>query len=206
MEWFIELVSGMNPGMIYGALLLAAYFEHIIPPIPGDSIVIFGAYLVGVGTIDFIPTLMMTTVGSLAGFLTFYAVGRYGGREFFEKQKFKWFDSKRMSRIDKWFGRWGIWIIVVNRFLAGTRSVVSIFAGFSKFGWIKVSILAFISSLVWNTILITAGYYAGSNWKSVEGGLRNYSLIISIIILIIIVISIIYYIKNKRSSRLSESI
>jgi len=192
--------------MIYGALLLSAYFENIIPPIPGDSIVIFGAYLVGIGTIDFIPTLIMTTVGSLGGFLTFYAIGRYGGREFFDKRKFIWFDSNRMSKIDKWFGKWGIWVILANRFLAGTRSVVSIFAGFSKIGWFKVTILAFISSLVWNTILITAGYYAGSNWKSVEGGLRNYGLIISIIILAVIALSIFYYIKNKRSSRLSEHI
>lgn len=205
MEWFIELISGMNPAMIYFALLLAAYLENIVPPIPGDSIVIFGAYLVGIGIISFIPTLIMTTVGSLAGFLTFYAIGRYGGREFFEKRKLRWFDSKRISKIDKWFGKWGIWVIIVNRFLAGTRSVVSIFAGFSKFGWLKVTVLALISSLVWNTILITAGYYAGSNWEAVESGLRNYSRIVSIIILAAIVISIFYYIKSKRSSRLSES-
>lgn len=206
MEWLIELINGMNPTMIYGTLLLAAYFEHIIPPIPGDSIVIFGAYLVGIGTISFLPTLIVTTIGSLVGFLTFYAIGRYGGREFFEKRKFKWFDSERMSKIDKWFGKWGVWVILVNRFLAGTRSVVSIFAGFSKFGWFKVTFLALISSFVWNTILITAGYYAGSNWKSVEGGLRNYSMIISIILLAVFAISIFYYIKNKRSSSLSESI
>ena len=206
MEWLIEVISGMNPGMIYGALLLAAYLENVIPPIPGDSIVIFGAYLVGIGNIEFIPTLIMTTVGSLAGFLTFYAIGRYGGREFFENRKFRWFDSKRMAKIDKWFAKWGIWVIIVNRFLAGTRSVVSVFAGFSKIGWLKVTILAFISSLVWNTILISAGYYAGNNWKSVEGGLRNYSLIITIIVIIVIVISIFFYFKNKRSSQLSESI
>lgn len=202
----MELISGLNPGMIYGALLLAAYLENVIPPIPGDSIVIFGAYLVGIGSIEFIPTLIMTTVGSLAGFLTFYAIGRYGGREFFENRKFKWFDSKRMSKIDKWFAKWGIWVIIVNRFLAGTRSVVSIFAGFANIGWLKVTVLAFVSSLVWNTILITAGYYAGNNWKSVEGALRNYSVIITIIIITVILISLYFYFKNKRSSQLSESI
>jgi len=206
MEWLIETVSGMSPGMIYGALLLAAYLENIIPPIPGDTIVIFGAYLVGIGTIEFTPTLIMTTVGSLGGFLTYYMIGRYGGREFFERRKFKWFDSKRISKIDKWFAKWGIWVIIVNRFLAGTRSVVSIFAGFAKLGWMKVTILAFVSSLVWNTILITAGYYAGKNWKYVEGSLRNYNLIISVLILAVIAIAIYFYVKNKRSSQFSESI
>jgi len=111
-----------------------------------------------------------------------------------------------MSKIDKWFAKWGIWVIIVNRFLAGTRSVVSIFAGFAKIGWLKVTVLAFVSSLVWNTILISAGYYAGNNWKSVEGGLRNYSVIITIIIITVILILLYFYFKNKRSSQLSESI
>ena len=31
----------------YGILLLSAFFGNIVPPIPGDTVVVFSAYLVG---------------------------------------------------------------------------------------------------------------------------------------------------------------
>lgn len=196
-EGFMNSVGEMNTAWLYGMLLLAAYMENVVPPIPGDSVVIFGAYLVGLGKIEFFPSLMITTIGSVSGFMTFYAVGRFGGREYFEAKKFKWFDKSRMDKVEEWIQKKGLWIILTNRFLAGTRSVVSIFAGFARLGWIKVTLLAFISSLVWNGILITAGYYAGKNWTHVKSIVQNYNIFISALILLAISIGIILYKKRN---------
>ena len=196
-------VGEMNAAWLYGMLLLAAYMENVVPPIPGDSVVIFGAYLVGLGKIEFIPSLMITTIGSVSGFMTFYAIGRYGGREYFEAKNFKWFDQSRINKVEGWIQRKGLWIILANRFLAGTRSVVSIFAGFARLGWLKVSILAFISSLVWNGILITAGYYAGKNWTYVKGMVQNYNVFISVIIILAIGVGIIMYKRRNNAVQAS---
>ena len=198
-EGFMNSIGEMNTAWLYGMLLLAAYMENVIPPIPGDSVVVFGAYLVGLGKIEFFPSLMITTIGSVTGFMTFYAIGRYGGREYFEAKKFKWFDKNRMNKVEDWIEKKGLWIILTNRFLAGTRSVVSIFAGFARLGWLKVTVLAFISSLVWNGILITAGYYAGKNWTYVRSMVQNYNIFISVIILLAISVGIILY-KRKNNA------
>lgn len=202
-EEFMNSVTEMNTAWLYGMLLLAAYMENVVPPIPGDSVVIFGAYLVGLGKIEFLPSLMITTIGSVTGFMTFYAIGRYGGREYFENKKFKWFDKNRMDKVEDWIQKKGLWIILTNRFLAGTRSVVSIFAGFARLGWIKVTVLAFISSLVWNGILITAGYYAGKNWSYVESMLQNYNIFISVIIVLAISAGVILYKRRKSAVQTS---
>ncbi len=190
--------------MLYGSLLIAAYVENIVPPVPGDTVVIFGAYLVGLGKIEFLPSLAMTTIGSLAGFMTYYAVGRYFGREYFAKKNFKWFNSSKIDRIDKWFDRWGYSVVIGNRFLAGTRSVVSIFAGFTRLSILKVTIFAFISSLVWNGLLITAGYYAGKNWQYVKDVVGNYNIIISVIIILVLTASVLIVKKRKRQPVPSE--
>ncbi len=202
-EEFMNSVTEMNTAWLYGMLLLAAYMENVVPPIPGDSVVIFGAYLVGLGKIEFLPSLMITTIGSVTGFMTFYAIGRYGGREYFENKKFKWFDKNRMDKVEDWIQKKGLWIILTNRFLAGTRSVVSIFAGFARLGWIKVTVLAFISSLVWNGMLITAGYYAGKNWSYVESMLQNYNIFISVIIVLAISAGVILYKRRKSAVQTS---
>ena len=203
-EEFMNSVTEMNTAWLYGMLLLAAYMENVVPPIPGDSVVIFGAYLVGLGKIEFLPSLMITTIGSVTGFMTFYAIGRYGGREYFENKKFKWFDKERMNKVEDWIQKKGLLIILTNRFLAGTRSVVSIFAGFARLGWIKVTVLAFISSLVWNGILITAGYYAGKNWSYVESMLQNYNIFISVIIVLAISAGVILYKRRKSAVQTSR--
>ena len=203
LEGFLNSVGEMNTTWLYGILLLAAYMENVVPPIPGDSVVIFGAYLVGLGKIEFFPSLMVTTIGSVTGFMTFYAIGRYGGREYFEAKKFKWFDAGRINKVENWIKKRGLWIIVMNRFLAGTRSVVSIFAGFARLGWIKVAVLAFISSLAWNGILITAGYYAGKNWTYVESMVQNYNIFILLIILSAISVVIMLYKKRNKSVQTS---
>ncbi|MCH7818675.1 MAG: DedA family protein [Candidatus Marinimicrobia bacterium] len=202
-EEFMNSVTEMNTAWLYGMLLLAAYMENVVPPIPGDSVVIFGAYLVGLGKIEFLPSLMITTIGSVTGFMTFYAIGRYGGREYFENKKFKWFDKERMNKVEDWIQKKGLLIILTNRFLAGTRSVVSIFAGFARLGWIKVTVLAFISSLVWNGMLITAGYYAGKNWSYVESMLQNYNIFISVIIVLAISAGVILYKRRKSAVQTS---
>ena len=39
------------------------------------------------------------------------------------------FENHLDTKVEKWFADWGYWVIFANRFLSGTRSVVSIFAG-----------------------------------------------------------------------------
>ena len=205
-EEFMNSVGEMNTAWLYGMLLLAAYMENVVPPIPGDSVVIFGAYLVGLGKIEFFPSLMITTIGSVTGFMTFYAIGRYGGRKYFESKNFKWFDKRRLDKVEDWIREKGLWIILTNRFLAGTRSVVSIFAGFARLGWLKVALLAFISSFVWNGMLITAGYYAGKNWTYVKSIVQNYNIFISVIIFLAISVGIILYMRRKKAVQTSGGI
>lgn len=51
MEGLLDFSKGVDPLWMYMILFLGAYVENIIPPIPGDTIVVFGAYLAGVGTL-----------------------------------------------------------------------------------------------------------------------------------------------------------
>ena len=39
---------------------------------------------------------------------------------------------QRIEKIEVWFAKYGYWVIFANRFLSGTRSVISLFAGIFK--------------------------------------------------------------------------
>ncbi|MBQ41251.1 MAG: DedA family protein, partial [Gemmatimonadetes bacterium] len=43
-----------DPLWAYAFLLISAFLENVIPPVPGDAVVVFSAYLVGRGVLDWL--------------------------------------------------------------------------------------------------------------------------------------------------------
>jgi membrane protein DedA with SNARE-associated domain len=91
---------------------------------------------------------------------------------------------------------------VANRFLAGTRAVVSFFAGMSELSLWKTTLLSFLSALVWNSILLFAGGKLGQNWQTIGFYLDTYSKTVTTIVIIAVVLLVARYLyKRSNASR-----
>ena len=206
---FLENVFGyVDPVTAYLVLFLCAYTENVIPPIPGDTVVLIGAYLVSTQRLDFIGVYLATTLGSTAGFITMYIVGKYAGQAFLDSRRGqRWFKEKYLNRTRTWFARWGYWVIIANRFLAGTRSVISLFAGLFHLRFTLVLLLALLGSALWNALLITGGVMLGRNWPLLEKWISRYNQILLILLLAGIVYWVVrkYYIKKAQRHRGTEA-
>ena len=165
---FLNMLDTLPDGLIYVLLGLSAFVENIFPPIPGDTITAFGAFLVGTKRLSFLGVYLSTTLGSLAGFMCLFWIGRFLGRRFFIERDYRFFKARDIIRAEAWFRRWGYLLILLNRFFPGIRSVISIAGGISRLGGLKVTILALISACTWNLIWILAGYTLGNNWEVVK--------------------------------------
>jgi membrane protein DedA with SNARE-associated domain len=198
-EFVQTLFSQIDPILGYGLLLVSAFLENVIPPIPGDTVVVLGAYLVSTGQLEFWGVYLSTTVGSVAGFLTMYFAGRHFDRSFiYKKSRAKLFKETYIHKAEVWFGRWGYWVIFANRFLAGTRSVISLFSGLFHLNFFLVAVLALLSALIWNALLIIAGIVLGENWEIISGIISRYNQVF--LILIVGLISFIIY-RRYRSRK-----
>lgn len=198
-----QFVDNTSPILIFALILFASYIENIFPPIPGDTILVFGAYMVGRGNLSFTLALLTTLFGSVLGFMTIYYVGRRYGRGFvFERQQ-KWFSPTALARVEKLFQRWGYGVVFLNRFMAGLRSVIALFAGIGHLDWRKVLGLSIISSLIWNGTLIWLGARLGKNWEVVRHYLKEYNTVVTILILTAVAVWIVYHyrIKKKQNKR-----
>ena len=164
-EAFLQFLRSLPDSLIYIMLGLSAFVENIFPPIPGDTITAFGAFLVGTGRLHFIGVYISTTLGSLAGFLCLFGIGGYLGRKFFIERDFRFFKAKDIIRAEDWFSRYGYFLLAVNRFLPGIRSAISLAAGITGFKTAWVVLLALLSCGVWNLGWILMGYVVGSNWE-----------------------------------------
>ena len=196
-ERIFEYLLETNDLVLYGFLMISAVVENLLPPIPGDTITAFGAFLVGKGRLSYGLVYLSTTVGSVIGFMLLFLLGGFLGREFFEEKDYKYFPAQKIRDAEGWFSRYGYFVVLLNRFLPGIRSVISLASGISKLNRLKVFMLALLSASVWNLIWIHAGYTIGENWETVRdqisGLMKKYNIAVSIIIGIMVVI----YLVNR---------
>ena len=135
-----------------------------------------------------------------------YYIGRKFGRSFiYKKSRARIFKEDDIKKVEVWFGKWGYWVIVANRFLSGTRSVISLFAGLFHLNALVVIILSMVSALIWNGLLLFAGMMVGNNWGIISDIIAKYNTVL--IALTIIIIGYILYRKyyKKKSEENTES-
>jgi membrane protein DedA with SNARE-associated domain len=164
------------PG-IFGAMVA----ENVFPPIPSEIVLPLAGFEVDAGDLNFVLVVLAATLGSLAGALILYAIGLYGGRPLV----LKWgmvlrVSARDLDRAEVWFDKWGDWVVLVARVIPIARSLVSIPAGTMRMGLPRFILLTTLGSLVWNLVLVTAGYQLGANWEDVTNVIESYSLVIRI--------------------------
>lgn len=177
-QQIIGRLEGMDAQWAYGLLFLSAVMENIVPPVPGDTVVVFSAYLVGRGVWSFWPVFFATVGGGVAGFMAMFFLGARCGRALFSGRRGRIFSAEGLDRAEQWLARYGIWLILANRFLSGIRSVIAIAAGIGGMAPARVVLGGALSMVVWNGLLLYAGMLLGQNWSEVGEVLKQYNRVL----------------------------
>ena len=199
-EQLITWLQQLSPLGILAIIFFFAYLENIFPPSPSDVLLVFGGTLIGLGTIDFASMLVAATLGSTFGFMTAYGLGRYFDQRLLQGSARRYLPVNAIAQVSIWFQRYGYGVIIVNRFLTGTRAVVSVFAGVSKMNFAMTTLLCAVSAAVWNFLLLYLGKSFGKNWRNVMEYLSVYGEIITVLIVILLLILGWKYFRQKRKA------
>jgi membrane protein DedA with SNARE-associated domain len=198
MDLFLEFLESLPDFLIYALLTVSAFVENLFPPIPGDTITAFGAFLVGVGRLGFFGVYISTTFGSLLGFMCLFWIGGRLGRRFFMEKDYRFFRANDIQRAEAWFGKYGYFLVLVNRFLPGVRSAISLAGGISRLKAGKVAVLALLSCGTWNLIWILFGYFLGSHWDTVHARMSSIMAKYNITVLILFTLVVLVVIIRKK--------
>ncbi|MBI9070637.1 MAG: DedA family protein [Melioribacteraceae bacterium] len=203
LEEIILYISSVDVVWLYCILFFFAFIENIFPPSPSDVVVVAGASLIASTSLGFIPVLFITSIGSSLGFMLMYYLGMYLSEHVLRSGKLKFISQNSIDKTDKWFTKYGYKLIIANRFMPGTRSVISFFSGVSELDKIKTFVYATISAFVWNILLVYLGMSVGNNIELIDYYLSTYSNIALIITGIILAIWLIrfFIIKNRKSGK-----
>lgn len=208
LDELIEWIFTLSAMSIYTIYFLMAYLENVIPPIPGDLLIVFGGYLAAEQIVSYTNLLILTTIASVLGFMTMYGFGSFWGYRIDEHRDKFWLmriiDVKYFDRGKRWMQKWGQWVIVANRFLAGTRSVIALSAGIYRTKVNYTIISSAVSSVLWNAILLGFGWLVHENWKVIGDYLGFYGWVILIIIVTSVLARFVYTrIHRKKNNQLS---
>ncbi|MBW2616316.1 MAG: DedA family protein [Deltaproteobacteria bacterium] len=201
LDRFLDLLNSLPDFLIYFLLGLSAFVENVFPPIPGDTITAFGAFLVGTERLHFFGVYLSTTLGSLLGFMFLFWVGGLLGRRFFVDRDLWFFKARDIMRAENWFRKYGYLLILLNRFFPGIRSVISISGGISRLRTFRVALLALISCAVWNLIWIAFGYMLGTNWELAKERMAYVMLRYNFAVFVLLAAVVLFFVIKKSTRK-----
>ncbi len=201
LQQIISYIGTLDTSLLYVVLFFFSFIENIFPPSPSDFVVVFVATLITKSALGFIPILLITSFGSAVGFIVMYYLGEFLGDKLVRTGRFKFIKPEALEKADGFFHKYGYNIILVNRFMPGTRAVVSFFCGVHKLKPIRTFIYSAISSFFWNAILISLGVFLGNNLELVDYYLGQYSKFILIIMALAAAYFLIRFLLKKKRAK-----
>ncbi len=189
MESFLENLFTHNICSIYTILFVLIFLENTVPFVPGDTVLLFSAYLSGRGTFYPLPTFIITVLGALTGFIFVFLISNSRGDELIDKLPFR-ISPEKIRKYRQLFQKRGSWTLVIARMLPGSRLIMAATAGFMNISVVKATILTAVGIFIWNGIIFRAGILVGENWHIIKRALSQYSSAVNIIAMVLLIIVI----------------
>jgi membrane protein DedA with SNARE-associated domain len=176
--------------LVYGYPALAAtlLFGAIGLPLPIGVATILAGSLAALGNLRWQWAAAIAVIASLAGDVIAYGIGRAVSVNFLTRHG-RWigYSPQRQDRIQALLQRWGGITVIVSRTLTSSlSSVVSIFAGVSRYQFARFLGFALFGRLLWTSAYLGLGFGIGNNIDAASQFLANLSgLIIALGVLIV---------------------
>jgi membrane protein DedA with SNARE-associated domain len=169
-DWISDVIASIGSAGV--ALLMV--LENVFPPIPSELIMPMSGFIARRGEMSLWGVIAAGSIGSLAGAIGWYYVGRRIG----ERRLRDWVDrhgrwlalsGEDIDRAARWFDRRGGAAVFVGRLIPGVRTFVSVPAGFAKMPLLPFLTYSALGTVLWTSALAAAGFMLGARYEKVSG-------------------------------------
>ncbi len=182
-EWVTSIVESLG---YWGVAALVA-LENLFPPIPSEVVLPLAGFVAVEGDASLVGMIIAATIGSMVGAYALYgiaaAIGPVRLRGLVARHG-KWFglDESDLDKSEEWFDRRASMAVLVCRCIPLMRSLISIPAGLRRMPLIPFTLYTLVGSLVWNVLLIGAGYLLGERYQQVEEPLELFQKLVLVVL------------------------
>jgi membrane protein DedA with SNARE-associated domain len=199
----LVLDPGIPPLAIYSVLFLSCILESFFPPWPTDLIVLYAGFLAGRGQLEYGVVLAAAIVGTQVGVMATFWLARRWGPRLLAGRFGRLLNTDRLALLERLFHRYGVPAVAISRFFPGIRALVMPAAGLARFSAWKVLWWAGLSVIVWNTLVVGLGVFAGTHlgWaKQVLVGYNTVALAVVAAGLLAAAFVLVYRARARRST------
>ncbi|MEC8560472.1 MAG: DedA family protein [Planctomycetota bacterium] len=155
---FTSFIAEYGPWAMI-VLLLASGFGV---PIGEEVVNIPAGIFVGRGEIEALPVYIAAYVGVLGGDFLWFTLCRTLGKSILHRRWFKrMFHPRRLLEVKHQFDRKGPWVLVVSRFIPGTRSPALTVAGILHMRWRVFVLIELGLCAITTSLQVTIGILIG---------------------------------------------
>jgi len=163
-NWLLETIGSMG----YPGIFLLMAMESSIIPVPSELVMPPAGYLIHQGRMDWLPTILAGTFGSLAGAYANYYAAHYLGRPLILKYgRYVLIPPDKFQRVEAFFLQHGEISTFIGRLLPVIRHLISIPAGVAGMNHLRFSLYTLLGAGLWCSILTWIGYAIGQNQELV---------------------------------------
>jgi membrane protein DedA with SNARE-associated domain len=146
----------------YLAVALGILLEDFGLPTPGETMLITGAILASGGALNIYLLLPLAWLGAVVGDNIGYVIGYYGGHRLMLRYGARiGITEDRLKQVERFFERYGGWVIVFARFVVVLRQFNGIVAGTLEMPWPRFFIYNAIGAALWVGCWGGATYWLG---------------------------------------------
>jgi membrane protein DedA with SNARE-associated domain len=197
--WTVTIMETLGP---IGVGFMV-FLDNIFPPIPSELVLPLAGFTSSQGQMNIVLAIVCATLGSVIGAILLWALGKWIGIERIARiaVKMPLVDVDDVHKTVDWFDRHGDKAVFFGRMIPIFRSLISIPAGMRDMRLPKFVLLTTAGSLIWNTILIIAGFYLGENWSIVETYAGYFQKIVIIAVIIAVIVWIVLKVRKHRQKK-----
>lgn len=197
-DWIIQTIADFG----YLGIFLLMLLESVFPPIPSELIIPFAGFSAARGDLNFAGVLLAATTGAVVGMIPWYLAGRLFGLERVRRlaDRFgRWFtlNAEEIDTATAWFTRFGPVMVFFGRLVPLIRTLISVPAGLARMPAILFFGASALGALLWNSILVGAGFLLNEHYELVEIVLDP----VTILVLAAVVVIYVYRLVTWRPSR-----
>ncbi len=172
-----------------------SFMEKFIPVLPSYTLFLLLGLAAVDGTGDLARTALASTLGSVAGAVCWYTVGRLVGGARCERLvhrygKYLLLPSDRYRRLAAAYTRHHFWVTAVSQTVPTARIYLALPAGVIGLAFLPFLVATSLGTLVWNAPLITLGYLLrDTGWSLVATGLAFTAIMVAIEAAVVVIVA-----------------